>query len=38
MIFEAFKRHRAERPDAPAFLIASGDRFVPVSWRLPFLK
>ena len=33
MIFEAFKRHRAERPDAPAFLIASGDRFVPVSWR-----
>ena len=33
MIFEAFKRHRAERPDAPAFLIASGDRYVPVSWR-----
>lgn len=33
MIFEAFKRHRAERPDEPAFLIASGDRSVPVSWR-----
>jgi len=33
VIFEAFKRHRAERPDEPAFLIASGDRYVPVSWR-----
>lgn len=33
MIFEAFKAHRAERPDDPAFLIASGDRYVPVSWK-----
>ena len=33
MIFEAFRRHRAERPDEPAFLIASGDRCMPVSWK-----
>ena len=33
MLFEAFKRNRTERPDAAAFLIASGDRFVPVSWK-----
>ena len=32
-LFESFKRHRRERPDAPAFLIASGDRSMPVSWR-----
>jgi len=33
MLFEAFKRNRLERPDAAAFLIASGDRSVPVSWK-----
>ncbi len=33
MIFEVFKRHREERPDEPAFLIASGDRCMPVTWR-----
>ncbi len=33
VIFEAFRRFREERPDAPAFLVASGDRFVPISWR-----
>ena len=33
MIFEAFKRMRAERPDATAFMITSGDRSVPVNWK-----
>jgi len=33
MLFEAFKKHREERPHAAAFLIASGDRSLPVSWR-----
>lgn len=33
MLFEAFKRNRSEHPDAPAFLISSGDRSLPVSWR-----
>ena len=33
MIFEAFRRFRAETPDAPAFLVSSGDRSVPISWR-----
>ena len=33
MIFEAFKRFREERPSAPAFLVASGDRSLPISWR-----
>ena len=33
MLFEAFKRMREERPNAAAFLITSGDRSVPISWR-----
>ncbi len=33
MLFEAFKRMREERPGAPAFLIASGDRSLPINWR-----
>ena len=33
MIFEAFKRMRTERPNAAAFMITSGDRSVPISWR-----
>ncbi len=33
MIFEAFRKFRLERPDAPAFLVASGDRSVPISWK-----
>ena len=33
MLFEALRRNREERPGEPAFLIASGDRSVPVSWR-----
>ena len=33
MIFEAFRKFRVERPDAPAFLVASGDRYVPISWK-----
>lgn len=33
MIYEAFKKYREEAPNAPAFLIASGDRSVAISWR-----
>ena len=33
MIFEAFKRMREERPGDPAFLVASGDRSLPINWR-----
>ena len=33
MLFEAFKRQRTERPGAAAFLVTSGDRSVPISWR-----
>ena len=33
MIFEAFKRMREERPFSAAFLVTSGDRALPISWR-----
>ena len=33
MLFESFKRFREERGREAAFLIASGDRSVPVCWR-----
>jgi len=33
VIFEAFRRFREERPGSPAFLVASGDRSLPISWR-----
>jgi len=33
MLFEAFKRFRDEDPAAPAFLVTSGDRSLPISWR-----
>lgn len=33
MLFEAFKRNRQERPEGEAFLIPSGDRYFPVSWK-----
>ena len=33
MLFEAFRRMREERPGAPAFLVASGDRSLPINWR-----
>ena len=33
MIFETFKRMREERPFSAAFLISSGDRSIPISWR-----
>ena len=33
MIFESFRRRRMETPDAPAFLVSSGDRSVPISWQ-----
>ena len=32
-LLEQFRRNRDERPDEPAFLIAAGDRSVPISWR-----
>ena len=32
-LFEEFKRARMERPNAPAFLVSSGDRYLPISWR-----
>ena len=31
-LFEAFKFNRDNRPDATAFLIAAGDRSIPVKW------
>jgi len=33
MLFESFKRLREECPNSAAFLITSGDRSVPISWR-----
>ena len=33
MLFEAFMRNRLERPEGEAFLIPSGDRYFPVSWK-----
>ena len=32
-LFSQFKSNRDERPDAAAFLIAAGDRSVPITWR-----
>ena len=32
-LLEQFRRNRNERPEEPAFLIAAGDRSVPISWR-----
>ena len=32
-LFEAFKRLRREQPGAPAFLVTSGDRSLPICWR-----
>jgi long-chain acyl-CoA synthetase len=33
MIFEAFKHNRLEHSNEPAFLVSSGDRFLPVTWK-----
>lgn len=33
MIFEAFKKQREEHPAEPAFLVTSGDRSLPISWK-----
>lgn len=33
MLFETFKRNSAELADRPAFLIAAGDRSLPITWR-----
>ena len=32
-LFEAFKANRDEHPSETAFLIAAGDRSIPISWR-----
>jgi len=32
-LLRQFRRNRDERPDEPAFLIAAGDRSVPITWR-----
>ena len=32
-LFEEFRRAREERPNDAAFLVASGDRYLPISWR-----
>ena len=32
-LFDAFRGHWEQRPDEPAFMIASGDRALPISWR-----
>ena len=32
-LFSQFRANRDERPDMPAFLIAAGDRSVPITWR-----
>ncbi len=32
-LFEEFRRAREQRPDEPAFLVASGDRSLPISWK-----
>ena len=32
-LFEAFRSNRDEYPDATAFMIAAGDRSIPISWR-----
>jgi len=33
MIFEAFKKHREERPFSAAFLVTSGDLALPITWK-----
>lgn len=35
MLFESFRKFREQTPLAPAFLIASGDRFVPKDAIVP---
>ena len=32
-VLSQFRQNRDERPDEPAFLIAAGDRSVPITWR-----
>ena len=33
MLFEAFRQQREERPSAAAFLVSTGDRALPITWR-----
>ena len=33
MIFEAFRDNRLEHGDEPAFLVTSGDRSLPITWK-----
>ena len=32
-LFEEFKRLRKEHPADAAFLLTSGDRYLPITWR-----
>ena len=32
-VFAQFRANREERPDEPAFLISTGDRSLPITWR-----
>ncbi len=33
MLFETFRENRRKHPSSPAFLVSSGDRSVPISWK-----
>jgi len=33
MLFESFRKMRLEHPGAPAFLVTSGDRSLPINWQ-----
>jgi len=33
MLFETFRQHREERPHAAAFLVSTGDRAIPITWK-----
>ena len=33
MLFEAFRKNREERPHAAAFLVSTGDRAIPITWK-----
>ena len=33
MLFETFRKNREERPHAAAFLVSTGDRAIPITWR-----
>ena len=33
MVFESFRRMREECPQRAAFLVTTGDRAIPITWR-----